>query len=107
MRVSYGEGALLGLARMMLRAAQVYPLTVFGAPLPPLDPAARLALKWPRWYPPSAEDRERDARTLASLAAAGQISRETAVQSIADSYDIADVTAEIARIDAAKTPTAG
>ena len=32
------------------------------------------------------------------LAAAGQISRETAVKSIADTYDIADVAEELARI---------
>ena len=32
------------------------------------------------------------------LAAAGQISRQTAVQSLADTYDIADVSAELARI---------
>jgi len=100
LRVSYGEGALLTLARMLLRASRVYPLRALGAPLPPLDPAARLSLKWPRWYAPSAEDRERDARTLATLAAAGHISRESAVQAIADTYDIADVPAEIARIAA-------
>jgi len=101
LRVSYGEGALLDLARMLLRAAQVYQLRVDGETLPALDPDARLTLKWPRWYPPSAEDRERDARTLATLAASGQISRETAVQSIADTYDIEDVPAEIARITGA------
>ena len=104
LRISYGEGALLELARMILRASQVYRLTAFGESLPALDPSARLSLKWPRWYPPSAEDRERDARTLSTLAAAGQISRETAVQSIADAYDIEDVPGEIARI---ATPNQG
>jgi hypothetical protein len=98
LRVSYGEGALLELARMILRASQVYRLRVFGAEIAPLDPAARLALKWPRWYPPSADDRQKDAQTLATLASSGQISRETAVKSIADTYDIEDIPAEIARI---------
>jgi hypothetical protein len=98
LRVSYGEGALLELARMILRASQVYRLRVFGAEIAPLDPAARLALKWPRWYPLSADDRQKDAQTLATLAASGQISRETAVKSIADTYDIEDIPAEIARI---------
>jgi hypothetical protein len=32
------------------------------------------------------------------LASAGQISRETAVKAIADTYDIEDVPAELARI---------
>jgi len=59
LRISYGEGALLELARMVLRAAAIYPLQVGGQKLPPLDPHARLSLVWPRWYAPSAEDRQR------------------------------------------------
>jgi hypothetical protein len=35
---------------------------------------------------------------LATLAAAGQLSRQTAVNALADTYDIADVAAELARI---------
>lgn len=104
LRVSYGEGALLQLARMILRASNTYQLKVFGADIPPLDPTARLSLKWPRWYPLTAEDRQRDAQTLATLAASGQISRETALQSIADTYDIEDVPAELARISASRKP---
>jgi hypothetical protein len=98
LRISYGEGALLQLARMILRAAQTYPLTVMGQPIPAPDPASRLSLKWPRWYPPTADDRQKDAQTLSTLAGSGQISRETAVKSIADTYDIADVSDELARI---------
>jgi hypothetical protein len=98
LRISYGEGALLALARMVLRAAQVYQLRVFDTPAPVLDPAAHLGLQWPRWFPSTADDRYRDALTLSTLAAAGQISRETAVGSIADVYDIEDTSAEIERI---------
>jgi hypothetical protein len=98
LRVSYGESALLALARMILRASQVYALRALGREIGPLDPSVRLSLKWPRWYPPTAEDRQRDAQTLSTLAAAGQISCETAVKSIADTYDIEDVPAELARI---------
>ena len=103
LRISYGEGALLQVARMILRAAQAYPLVIMGQAAPALDPAARLSLKWPRWYAPTADDRQKDAQTLSTLAAAGQISRETAVKSIADTYDIADVSAELARIAADET----
>jgi hypothetical protein len=99
LRVSYGEGALLQIARMVLRAAAKYRLRVMGSELPELDPAARLSLAWPRWYPPTADDRNRDSQTLSTLAAAGLISRETAVKSIADTYDIEDVGAELARIE--------
>ena len=40
----------------------------------------------------------KDAQTLSTLAKAGQISRETAVKSLADTYDIQDVGAELERI---------
>ena len=98
LRISYGEGALLTLARMVLRAAQVYPIRALGAPSRPLDPMARLSLQWPRWYPSTADDRQKDAQTLSTLAGAGQISRQSAVNAIADAYDIEDTSAELDRI---------
>lgn len=98
LRISYGEGALLTLARMVLRAAQIYRLRVLEVSTPHLDATARLSLQWPRWYPSTADDRHKDAQTLSTLAAAGQISRESAVSAIADTYDIEDVPAELARI---------
>lgn len=100
LRISYGEGALLQLAGMILQATQLYSLNVMGAQVSDLDPAARLSLKWPRWYAPTSDDRQKDALTLSTLAAAGQISRETAVKSIADTYDIEDISGELARIAA-------
>lgn len=100
LRVSYGEGALLALARMVLQAAQRYRLIVQGQAIPRLDPAARLTLAWPRWVPPTADDRMKDAQTLATLAAARQISQQTAIKSIAATYDIEDIPAELARIAA-------
>ncbi len=99
LRISYGQGALLSLARMILKASQVYRITVFDRAISPVDPATRLSLKWPRWYAPSADDRQKDAQTLATLSASGQISQATAIRSIADVYDIEDIHAELSRID--------
>ena len=62
LRISYGEGALLDLARMVLHATQIYSVSVAGQALPALDPFARVSLVWPRWYPPNSEDRQRDAQ---------------------------------------------
>ena len=98
LRVSYGEGALLGLLRMVLRASGRYALRVFNEAVPSLDQTARLSLKWPRWYPSTADDRQKDAVSLATLAKAGQISRQSAIGAIADTYDIEDIPAELARI---------
>jgi hypothetical protein len=83
---------------MILQATQLYPLTVMGIQVSGLDPTTRLSLKWPRWYAPTSDDRQKDAQTLSTLAAAGLISRESAVKSIADTYDIEDVPAELAKI---------
>ncbi len=100
LRITYGELALLHLARMILRASQVYPLKVMGEVVEPLDPCVPLSLTWPRWYPPTADDRQKDALTLSTLVSSGQLSRETAVKTIADTYDIEDIPAELARIAA-------
>src|SRR5438270_9069030 len=88
MRISHGEAGLLALARLIVRASQIYPLTVFGQEIGPLDPAASLSLKWPRWYPTTADDRQKDVQSLTTLVEAGCISRETAARTIAASYDI-------------------
>lgn len=98
LRVTYGEGALLALLRMVVRASQKYPLLVSGQQVGALDPTASLSLRWPDWYPPSSEDRQRDAHTLSTLAAAGHMSRETAVKTLAPTYDIEDIPAELTRI---------
>ena len=100
LRISYGEGALLSLARMILRAGALYQLRLGDVELPGLDPAAPLSLIWPQWYPTTAEDRQYDARTLSILTAAGMLSTETALKSLADTYDIEDLPAELARIRA-------
>jgi hypothetical protein len=105
LRISYG-GGLLQLADMIVRVSALYPLTVRGEIVAPLDPAARISLRWPRWYPPDAPDRQCDAKTLTTLTDGGLLSRETAVKSISDVYDIDDVAAELARI-VAEQPTDG
>lgn len=88
LRTSYGETGLLQLARLIVRASQRYALVVLGEPIEPMDPGATLSLKWPRWYPSTADDRQKDVQSLTALVAAGCISRETALRAIAACYDI-------------------
>ena len=104
LRVAYGD-ALLALARMVVRASGRYPLRVMGQAVDTIPPETRLGLIWPRWYAPTSEDRGRDAATLRTLVESGQLSRETAIKTIADVYDIEDVHAEMARIRASVSPT--
>ena len=104
LRISYGEIALLELGRMIVKASNVYPLKVFGQTIQPIDKQTRLSLTWPRWYAPTSDDRQKDALTLATLAKSRQISRETAIKSIAGTYDIEDIDAELRRIDHESAP---
>ena len=97
LRITYGEVALLSLARMIVRASMRYTLRTAGGDLPPMDPSIALSLKWPRWYPTTAMDRQLDATTLATLMNSGLISRASAMKAIANTYDIDNVTAELAQ----------
>jgi hypothetical protein len=101
LRVPYGEGALTKLYRMVCDASAVVKggVSIGDVDYTNLDPAG-ISLLWPRWYAPSAEDRQAEATTLSALTAAGLMSRHTAVQSIADTYDVEDVEAEMTLIDA-------
>jgi hypothetical protein len=99
LRISYGDGGLLALLKMIVRASAVFPLTVMGAPAPALDAGVRLSLRWPRWYPLSADDRLKDAQAVATLTQAGQMSRATAVKSQAAAQGVVDVQAELDAID--------
>ena len=86
LRTSYGEAGLLQLARLIVDASQKYNLIVLGEAIGPLNPNASLSLKWPRWYPTTADDRQKDVQSLTSLVAAGCISRDMAVKAIAAYY---------------------
>ncbi len=99
LRISYGDG-LLALARMILRAARIYPLALEGTVLPLLDADAPLNLRWPDWYPADSLDRQRQAETMISLVAAKQISRETALHVLGPMFGIEDGSVELARIKA-------
>lgn len=98
LRVSYGEGALLSLLRMTLRAHATFPITVAGKELTAKADPNDLTLIWPKWYAPTAGDRQNNATTLKVHKEAGHLSQETAVKSIADDFDIEDVAAEVKRI---------
>jgi hypothetical protein len=88
LRTTYGEVGLLQIARLIARASQVYTLVVFGEEIGSLASDAMLSLKWPRWYPTTADDRQKDVQSLTSLVTAGCISRATALKAIASCYDI-------------------
>jgi len=99
LRISYGTCGILALMNMVVRASAVFPLKVMGETVPALDARPRVSLRWPRWYPLSADDRLKEAQAVATLSNAGQLSRETAVKQIAGAHGITDVEAELNAID--------
>ncbi|MGJ7529844.1 hypothetical protein [Variovorax sp. GB1P17] len=105
LRISYGEGALLDLLRMIVAASQKYPLKLKdGTDIGTLDMRAALSLRWPAWYAPTYADKLSQAETLSTARAAGVLSQETAVKAIATDYDIEDVAKEITAINADALP---
>ena len=99
LRISYGEGGILALVRMIICASQRFPLLVNGESVAPLDVTQRVRLRWPRWYPLSADDRLKEAQAVATLVNAGQLSRETGLKVVAASHGISDVEAELNAIN--------
>jgi len=100
LRSSYGEGALLDVYRMVIAGSAVYPLTIDGVAYGKLATAKPISLKWPAWFSPTADDIQTLSTALATLIRVGALSRETAIKAIAAMFDIEDVKAEQALIDA-------
>ena len=98
LRISYGHGGLLKLLRMILAARQRFEITLSGTVMPCVDPHVQMSLRWPTWYPVSADDRLKEAQAIATLAGAGQISQEAAVNNLRHAMTITDVEAELTRI---------
>ncbi len=89
LRISYGEGGLLPLMRMVCRASGRVKggLIVCGKAEKDLDPAG-LSLSWPSWFPATAADRQSQASGVATLLDAGVIDQDTAFQIIAPLYGL-------------------
>ena len=91
LRVSYGDGGLLQVLRLILRAAQVYPLQAGGQAVGALDPEAALRLVWPAWYPATSGDRATDAATVLSLVQGGLLGRAAARRLLAADWAGSDL----------------
>ena len=105
LRISYGEGALLELLFMIVRASDKIALKdKRGRPIGKMSQEEDISLRWPKWYPPTYADNATQATTLNELRGGGLISQETAIKSIADTYDIEDVTKELAAIKSDPPP---
>ncbi len=105
LRISYGEGALLELLRMVVKASAKFKLVKKdGTEIGEMNTNEVLSLRWPNWYQPTYADKQTEAQTLAELRDKQLISQETGVKTIASSYDIADPADELRKIKAEPPP---
>jgi hypothetical protein len=99
LRVSYGEKALTNLLKMVVKASHAYDLIICGKKIGKLNEDAYLTLKWPAWYQPTAADEQANASALALYVQTGVMSKETAITSLASTYDIEDTAVELEKIE--------
>jgi hypothetical protein len=101
LRISYGEGGLLDLINMVVKASAKFKLQKKdGTDIGELNAAEKLSLTWPAWYAPTIQDMLDRATTLRMLCDSGLLSRETAIKILAAEYDIEDAKAEKLLADA-------
>lgn len=99
LRTSYGERGLLPLMQMVVKASNNRKVLIQGKEIR-LSDKDPLSLRWRGWFEPTETDKQTQAATLQMHREAGHLSRETAVTSLAPVYDLEDISAEIARIEA-------
>ena len=89
LRISYGDGGLLSLLKLLCRASGRLErgLLVAGELQADLDPAG-LTLIWPSWFPVSYADRQAQAHSVATLLQAGVINQQAALNIIAPLYGL-------------------
>ncbi len=104
MRLTYGDG-LLAIYKMVLAICQSNLFDIdYGDAKPNFKEncGEHLELDWPDWYPQTSQDDLQEAQTTVSYLGAGVISKQTATESVADKYHIADVSKEVDDIQDSK-----
>ena len=95
LRISYGEGALLSLYKMLCEISKrlATGLVIGNNTYRDLD-GSNIALTWPSWFAPTYRDMAEKTGALAAGITAQIISKQTATKQISAIYDIEDVDAE-------------
>jgi len=101
MRLTYGDKGLIKLYSMCIDIYNSGSFEIETGDTKPdeLDCNGHLFLQWPEWYPITGQDKAQEAQALKTYLETGILSRETAMQSIADEYDITNIDDEKYSID--------
>ena len=103
MRITYGEHGLLCIYGMILKMVASNNIAFkFDENIQKPDSTCEnhILLDWPAWYPPSAMDKFQEAQTLGILLDNEIICHDTATKTVADEYNILDISQERKDIDA-------
>lgn len=101
LRVTYGEGALRKLLRLILKLIDRYDVYLEDELLSKdFDRNTSIELVWGNWFPYTPDDLQKESMALVNLVTNGLLSRETAVKSIESNYNIEDSALELSRIEA-------
>ncbi len=101
LRMSYGDGALLQLLRMVcVASAKIKGGVLCGDKAETALDATGLTLVWPPFFHPTYDDKQAEAAAVSMLTGAALMSRRQAVTTVGESYDLADIDAELAEIAA-------
>lgn len=98
LRVSYGEGGVVPLIRMMLRIANKMPVKVRGKSVHISNPEVPLSLEWSDFFPPTPADMQTESATIIALFTNGLMSKETALRQLNKFFDFGDLDNEITKI---------
>lgn len=99
LRVTYGEGALRQLLKVILKLIAKYDIYLSDELLSKdFDKNTSIELVWGNWFPYTPDDLQKESIAVVNLVNNGLLSRETAVKSIESNYNIDDTFIEIEKI---------
>jgi hypothetical protein len=99
LRITYGQYGLLELIKLVCRASAKMGLKIGDVEVSNL-PEKGLSLVWPRFFPPTYDEKFQEANAFAVLVKNGLIARRTAVAKMAADNDVEDVAVELLLIEA-------
>lgn len=99
LRVTYGEGALRKLLKILLKLISKYDIYLNDELLSKdFEQDTSIELVWGNWFPYTPDDLQKESMALVNLVNNGLLSRETAVKSIESNYNIDDTLVEVEKI---------
>lgn len=99
LRLSYGDGGIVPLLRMMMRIASKMPVKVRGKLTRVKNPEVPLDLVWYDFFPPTPADMQTESATILALVTNGLMSKKEGLRQLNKFFGYTDMDAELAEIE--------